>query len=57
MKFHYRNSSTLDYPKFDEFYSIYIGAEAMDVDEPATQNRQTTEIQYVLHAVLVSNLF
>ena len=28
----------------------------MDVDEPATQNRQTTEIQYVLHAVLVSNL-
>ena len=29
----------------------------MDVDEPATQNRQTTEIQYVLHAVLVSNLF
>ena len=29
----------------------------MDVDEPATQNRQTTEIQYVLHAVLVSNLY
>ena len=28
----------------------------MDVDDAATPNRQTTEIQYVLHAVLVSNL-
>ena len=29
----------------------------MDVDDAATPNRQTTEIQYVLHAVLVSNLY
>ena len=48
---------TLDLTEFIKQSEEHQGAEAMDVDEPATQNRQTTEIQYVLHAVLVSNLY
>ena len=48
---------TLDLTEFIKQSEEHQGAEAMDVDEPATQNRQTTEIQYVLHAVLVSKLY